>query len=50
MIQSDLNAQTLVTAIHALYEERNLLTQRISALPDADGTKAVLGQIHKYAK
>ena len=50
MIQSDLNAKTLVTAIHALYEERNLLTQRISALPDADGTKAVLGQIHKYAK
>ena len=50
MIQSELNAATLVPAIHALYEERELLTQRIAALPDADGTKAVLEQIHKYAK
>ncbi|MBQ7825143.1 MAG: undecaprenyldiphospho-muramoylpentapeptide beta-N-acetylglucosaminyltransferase, partial [Clostridia bacterium] len=50
MIQSDMNAQTLVSAIHALYEERALLTQRIASLPDADGTKAVLEQIHKYAK
>jgi len=50
MIQSDLSAATLVPAIHALYEERELLAQRIAALPDADGTKAVLEQIHKYAK
>ena len=50
MMQSDLSAQTLVPAIHALYEDRELLTQRIAALPDADGTKAVLEQIHRYAK
>lgn len=50
MIQSDLTAKTLVPAINALYEERELLTQRIAALPDADGTKAVLDQIHKYTK
>ena len=50
MLQSDLSAATLVPAIHALYEERDLLTQRIAALPDADGTKAVLEQIHRYAK
>jgi len=50
MIQSDLSAATLVPAIHALYEERELLIQRIAALPDADGTKAVLDQIHKHAK
>ena len=50
MIQSELSAATLVPAIHALYEERDLLIQRIAALPDADGTKAVLEQIHKYAK
>ena len=50
MIQSDLTAKTLVPAINALYEERELLIQRIAALPDADGTKAVLDQIHKYTK
>ena len=50
MIQSDLTAKTLVPAINALYEERELLIQRIAALPDADGTQAVLNQIHKYAK
>ena len=50
MIQSELSVETLVPAIHALYEDRELLTQRIAALPDADGTRAVLEQIHKYAK
>ena len=50
MIQSDMNAKSLVTALDALWEERELLTQRLAALPDADGTKAVLDQIHKYAK
>jgi len=50
MIQSDMNAQSLVTALDALWEERELLTQRLAALPDADGTKAVLAQIHQYAK
>ena len=50
MIQSDMNAKSLVTALDALWDERELLTQRLAALPDADGTKAVLDQIHKYAK
>ncbi|MBR5287686.1 MAG: undecaprenyldiphospho-muramoylpentapeptide beta-N-acetylglucosaminyltransferase [Clostridia bacterium] len=50
MIQSDMNAQSLVSALDALWEERELLTQRLAALPDADGTKAVLDQIYKYAK
>lgn len=50
MIQSELTAASLVPAIDALWEERDLLTQRIAALPDADGTQAVLEQIHKYAK
>ena len=50
MIQSELTAASLVPAIDALWEDRELLTQRIAALPDADGTKAVLDQIHKYAK
>ena len=50
MIQSDMNAESLVTALDALWEERELLTQRLAALPDADGTQAVLDQIHKYAK
>ena len=50
MIQSDMNAQSLTAALDALWEDRELLTQRLAALPDADGTKAVLDQIHKYAK
>ncbi|MBP3657493.1 MAG: undecaprenyldiphospho-muramoylpentapeptide beta-N-acetylglucosaminyltransferase [Clostridia bacterium] len=50
MIQSELNAKTLPSAIEELWEERALLRQRMEALPDADGTKAVLEQIHKYAK
>ena len=50
MVQSDLTAQSLPPALDALWEDRALLTQRLSALPDADGTKLVLDQIHKYAK
>jgi len=50
MIQSDMNAESLPTAIDKLYEEKDLLIQRLSALDDADGTKAVLEQIHKYMK
>ena len=50
MVQSDLNAQSLPPAIDALWEDRELLMQRMNALPDADGTQAVLAQIHKYAK
>ncbi len=50
MIQSDMNAQSLPEAIDALYADKDLLVQRLSALDDADGTQAVLDQIHKYAK
>lgn len=50
MIQSDLNAQTLPAAIDALWADKDLLVQRLSALDDADGTQAVLAQIHQYAK
>ena len=50
MIQSDLTAESLPPAIDALYDDRELLVQRLSALPDADGTNAVLEQIYKYAK
>lgn len=50
MVQSDLNAETLPPAIDALWEDRMLLIQRMNALPDADGTQAVLAQIHKYQK
>ena len=48
MIQSDMNAQSLAAAIDALWEDRDLLIQRLSAQEDADGTQAVLEQIHKY--
>ena len=50
MIQSELNAQSLPAALDALWEERSLLIQRMEALPDADGTQAVLALIRKYAK
>lgn len=50
MVQSDLTAQSLPPALYALWEDRTLLTQRLSALPDADGTRLVLEQIHKYQK
>ena len=50
MIQSELNAQSLPPAIEALWQERELLVQRMEALPPADGTNAVLAQIYKHAK
>jgi len=50
MIQADMNAQSLPQAIDALWADRELLTQRLSALDDADGTQAVLEQIHRFAK
>ncbi|MGN0997857.1 MAG: undecaprenyldiphospho-muramoylpentapeptide beta-N-acetylglucosaminyltransferase [Candidatus Ventricola sp.] len=50
MPQSELNAQSLPPAIDALWADRALLIQRMEALPDADGTQAVLAQIHQYAK
>lgn len=50
MIQSDMNAHSLTEAIHALYDDKDLLVQRLNALDDADGTKAVLDQIHQHMK
>jgi len=50
MIQSDMNAQSLAEAIDALYADRELLVQRLSAQEDADGTQAVLAQIYQYMK
>ena len=50
MPQSELSAQSLPAAIDALWEDRALLIQRMEALPDADGTQAVLAQIHRHAK
>jgi len=50
MIQADMNADSLPKAIDALWQDKDLLVQRLSALDDADGTQAVLAQIHKYAK
>ena len=50
MLQSELTAQSLPPALEALWADRELLIQRMSALPDADGTQSVLAQIHRYAK
>jgi len=32
------------------HEEKDLLIQRLNAQEDADGTQAVLDQIHKFMK
>ena len=48
--QSELTAESLPPAIDALWADRELLRQRLAALPDADGTQLVLDQIHKYMK
>ena len=50
MLQSELSAQSLPAALDALWEDRDLLVQRMRALPDADGTQAVLAQIYRYAR
>ena len=50
MIQSDMNAESMTKALLALWEDRELLAQRLDALPPADGTQAVLAQIRKHAK
>ena len=50
MIQSEMNAESLPIAIDALWEDKDLLTQRLNAQEDADGTQAVLEQIHKHMK
>ena len=50
MIQADMNAESLPKALDALWEEKDLLIQRLNAQEDADGTQAVLALIHKYAK
>ena len=48
MIQSDMNAESMTKALLALWEDRELLAQRLDALPPADGTQAVLAQIRKH--
>ena len=50
MIQADMNSESLPAAIDALWEEKDLLTQRLSALDDADGTQAVLHMIEEIQK
>ena len=45
-----MNAESLPVAIDALWEDKDLLIQRLNAEEDADGTQAVLEQIHKYMK
>ena len=50
MIQADMNAESLPKAIDALWDDKDLLVQRLSTLDDADGTQAVLDQIHKHMK
>lgn len=50
MVQSELTSESLPKAIDELWADRDLLIQRLRALPDADGTQAVLAQIHKFAK
>ena len=50
MPQSELTAESPPPAIDALWADRELLRQRLAALPDADGTQLVLDQIHKYMK
>lgn len=50
MVQSDLTAESLPPAIEALWQDRELLVQRMEALPSADGCDAVMEQIQKYAK
>lgn len=50
MLQADMNETSLPAAIDALWEDRALLSQRLSALDDADGTQAVLAQIHAHMK
>lgn len=50
MLQRDLTAESLPPALQALWEDRKMLTQRMNALPSADGRQAVMAQIHKYAK
>ena len=37
-------------SVSVTWADRELLRQRLAALPDADGTQLVLDQIHKYMK
>ena len=48
--QSELDAERLVSELEALWTDRDSIRQRLSALPDADGTQAVLALIERYAK
>ena len=50
LLQGDMNCDSLVKGIHALDKDREQLRSRLEALPNADGTQAVLEQIHRYTK
>lgn len=48
--QEDLNAESLVRELSALWADRAALTKAMRALPDADGTSQVLAQIERFAR
>ena len=48
--QEDLNAESLVRELSALWADRAALTKAMRALPDADGTAQVLAQIERFAR
>ena len=48
--QSDMNPQTLVAGVIALYHDRGSLYDAMDAEPTANGVDNVLAQIYKYAK
>ena len=50
LLQGDMNPDTLVSAIHDLYNDRETIRARLETLPNADGTEAVLAQIYLYTK
>ena len=50
LIQSEMTSDRLVQELDALWAEHDALQERLRALPDADGTRAVLGQIERYAR
>ena len=48
--QSEMTADSLARALSDLWQEHEALAARLQALPNADGTDAVLEQIYRYAK
>ncbi len=46
--QSDMTAQSLINALRELWSDREALSSRLSALPDSDGTNAVMSEIYRY--